>query len=565
MQNNVSELTQKLLRSVDSNYNVINMPEVLEVISVLERMQITKELLEATRLGKHINELRRKATTESLQKRSKELVKRWRRLLFPNSNGQLTQTSPVSGRGPTEDVNLNQLQSRKRPASDKSDSNSQKRFRMNGTSELDFSDNSNSSFKDVLNSSKAESERVILINSDSNSSFHDARQDPVLEQQQPKKRGRKKGSKNHRNLLDEAETSFSNKMAVSRGNAKVKTTQELVASLQNRSSTNMAVPAASSSNSRPAMDDLMERAAKLTERVSIIDQKLNTNANRKNSQKKLQRSSLVVEGGSSRNDKIIESGIVVNVANTLEDEIIVVDDFDQDVKPDPLDLDGLKEDPDKSEAPDPDLLPKSYSIEEAIALLPPIDYSNLEDSEDEPRCTCVLKETKNEGFSLDDPDSNEDTDRIEFIEDCNCEAKRYLEEKYHKSEITEERAKMLNDYLLPGINSNASAGTDRKDAEISEDGLYLNVVPNVYIDLLPKRLAESASDFEGENYKRYSISDCKRTKGMCENDEEVNASASDVASDIKDASSTFREFHETVETPSYNGETFRILPYVIID
>lgn len=109
---------------------------------------------------------------------------------------------------------------------------------------------------------------AIVVNSDSNSSLP---ADPQLDQQMPKKRGRKKGSKNYKNLIDEAETSFTNKMAVSRGNAKVKTTQELIASLQNKSNT---LPPL-----KP-IEDLNERAAKLTERVSIIDQKLNTNANR---------------------------------------------------------------------------------------------------------------------------------------------------------------------------------------------------------------------------------------------------------------------------------------------
>lgn len=111
---------------------------------------------------------------------------------------------------------------------------------------------------------------IVVVNSDSNSSLPSGG-DPQLDPQMPKKRGRKKGSKSHKNLLDEAETSFTNKMAVSRGNAKVKTTQELIASLQNKNTT---LPPL-----KP-IEDLNERAAKLTERVSIIDQKLNTNANR---------------------------------------------------------------------------------------------------------------------------------------------------------------------------------------------------------------------------------------------------------------------------------------------
>jgi len=54
---------------------------VSEVIGELENFSITKEALEATRLGKHINELRRKASDKLLANRAKSLVKKWRALL----------------------------------------------------------------------------------------------------------------------------------------------------------------------------------------------------------------------------------------------------------------------------------------------------------------------------------------------------------------------------------------------------------------------------------------------------------------------------------------------------
>ncbi|XP_050671846.1 uncharacterized protein LOC126970142 isoform X2 [Leptidea sinapis] len=67
------------------------MQAVNEIISILEKFNITKELLETTRLGKHVNELRRKTSDPTLARRAKVLVKRWRDLVIP------TVTSPGHG------------------------------------------------------------------------------------------------------------------------------------------------------------------------------------------------------------------------------------------------------------------------------------------------------------------------------------------------------------------------------------------------------------------------------------------------------------------------------------
>lgn len=85
---------------------------VLDVLSQLESFAITKEGLEvsdrhddlisptfvpsplkATRLGKHINDLRRKATDRYLASRAKNLVKKWRQLLVTNSNATSDQSN----------------------------------------------------------------------------------------------------------------------------------------------------------------------------------------------------------------------------------------------------------------------------------------------------------------------------------------------------------------------------------------------------------------------------------------------------------------------------------------
>ncbi|XP_072762832.1 uncharacterized protein Med26 isoform X2 [Anoplolepis gracilipes] len=63
---------------------VVDMRAVVDVITALEKTTITKEVLEITRLGKHINELRRKTSNETLAKRAKDLVRHWRDMVLPS-------------------------------------------------------------------------------------------------------------------------------------------------------------------------------------------------------------------------------------------------------------------------------------------------------------------------------------------------------------------------------------------------------------------------------------------------------------------------------------------------
>lgn len=86
MQKYCTELTERLLKSLDKEYNVVDMGAVVEVITALEKTTITKEVLEITRLGKYINELRRKTSNDALAKRAKDLVRRWRDMVLPSAH-----------------------------------------------------------------------------------------------------------------------------------------------------------------------------------------------------------------------------------------------------------------------------------------------------------------------------------------------------------------------------------------------------------------------------------------------------------------------------------------------
>ncbi|XP_037043283.1 mediator of RNA polymerase II transcription subunit 26 [Bradysia coprophila] len=97
--NCLADVSQRLQNALDSNYNVIDMPTVLEVITVLEGTTITKEQLETTRLAKYINQLRRKTSNDQLARRSKNLLKKWREMVIPNQNTvqpQSTANAPLS-------------------------------------------------------------------------------------------------------------------------------------------------------------------------------------------------------------------------------------------------------------------------------------------------------------------------------------------------------------------------------------------------------------------------------------------------------------------------------------
>ncbi|XP_039258315.2 uncharacterized protein LOC120334866 [Styela clava] len=77
----ILEIKERLKRVIDDNGTVRDMGVAEEAIGILERSVVTKEDLEATRLGLYVNNIRKAARNSPLAKRAKNLVKSWRQMI----------------------------------------------------------------------------------------------------------------------------------------------------------------------------------------------------------------------------------------------------------------------------------------------------------------------------------------------------------------------------------------------------------------------------------------------------------------------------------------------------
>ncbi|XP_022109733.1 mediator of RNA polymerase II transcription subunit 26-like isoform X2 [Acanthaster planci] len=97
-----NQIREQLLNAIDQDAKVINMVGVLEAIACLENIQITKEALEETRLGKIVNDIRKNTEDSALSVRCKKLVRVWSK--------QFVRGSPSAGKtasSSTQDATTN--------------------------------------------------------------------------------------------------------------------------------------------------------------------------------------------------------------------------------------------------------------------------------------------------------------------------------------------------------------------------------------------------------------------------------------------------------------------------
>ncbi|KAK9877576.1 hypothetical protein WA026_018680 [Henosepilachna vigintioctopunctata] len=153
------------------------------------------------------------------------------------------------------------------------------------------------------------------------------------------------------------------------------------------------------------------------------------------------------------------------------------------------------------------------TVEEILAQLPPIDYSVSDDNDEEPKCTCTLQKCAN-------------LNTFEFAIDVNCPAKAFYEDKHRRNYLDESFVHRLGCEPLPKINGNETFVANGAVVKLDKHNLFENVVPR-YTECMMNITTENS----GGN---------RQLTG-------------------------FAEWYDCSYAQSYNENTLKMLPFVVID
>lgn len=311
MQHSPFEIKERLLRALDQEYNVLDMATVLEVVTILERTPITKEALETTRLGRDINELRRKTKNEFLAKRAKDLVRRWRDLILPHSEAAPVQTDTTQQNGASRNARSAIARAHpispaaSLPNSDKSSvspvlssvrveavpkthaANKRLRKDISSPALADATKRTGVESSPELPSAKrakTESQKISgqRVNGDHYDSVGSDCEIVSVTPAQPKQKNRKKAPKDRTQKESLGEDIVKEKIASIARIPKVKTTQELLAGLKSRSgdtTSNCAIPVVDHDVARNKTEHIARFLRSQSDEVEVIDVESQDNEN----------------------------------------------------------------------------------------------------------------------------------------------------------------------------------------------------------------------------------------------------------------------------------------------
>ena len=100
----IAHLRDRLLTGLDEENNVVDPAIVQQVLSQLDAIQVSREESEATRLAKHVNELRKQTDSSQIKAKAKALIKKWRNEFVREAVRAPVYPPPGTAQAPAQSV-----------------------------------------------------------------------------------------------------------------------------------------------------------------------------------------------------------------------------------------------------------------------------------------------------------------------------------------------------------------------------------------------------------------------------------------------------------------------------